>query len=109
MDPTHLMNIPVTVLHRAVTGRDEYNDEVYRIVERPSVCWIEMASSTDFDNAQQTEAQWVIWLPPDVEVVATDKIRVANSEMEVLGDPDRPINPRTGMNLLVRVAAKEVT
>lgn len=109
MDPTHFMSIPATVLHRQVAGHDEYNDEIYEIVEIPATCWIEMASSTDFDNAQQTEAQWVLWMPPEIPVVATDKVRVSGSVMEVLGNPDKPIHPRTGQVLLTRIAAKEVT
>lgn len=94
---TRLINLPVEVRSRGPSGTDDYGNEVPgTITTTETVAYVEQTESRELVVDRQTvTADWLVLLPAQIVIDASDHVVVGLAILEVVGKPWRVINPRT--------------
>lgn len=94
---TDLLNLPVTIVRRAVSGElDEYGSDMAietLIATRGELQQIRRDEPVAEDETFR--ADWLLVLPADTPLATSDVVVVEGQEYEVVGDPAVWRNPRT--------------
>lgn len=102
----------VTLSRREVIGEDQYGNDVRQTVGTTIPgCVVWPRVSTEFNDARDTVITGItVLIPPDVEVLPTDKFIVRNEEYDVAALPfDWSQNPWTNSRAGVQVELQRVT
>lgn len=95
----------VTLIHRVVTGKDEYGNDVYGYTEEQvGPCSIQQSASREAINfTDQVTTGILVFLPWGTQIGYLDAMIVDGTKYEVSGDPDLWISPFSGHTAPVRV------
>lgn len=106
--PTFRSGITVTLIHRFVNGRDEFNNDRYG--ERPEE--VGSCSIQPFHSEQdisQLKQEAYIYMPAGTDVSYLDAIIINGERWEVDAAPDTWTSPFTGHQGIVQVTARKIT
>lgn len=111
MDPTALMDRTAT-LTRVVEAatRDEYNDVEHTETSSTVACWFHqrsMAEQTTFGQVAVGTA--VFYLPAATVIGKADRLIFDGIVYEVVGEPKKAHNPRTGADSHIEAEVRSVT
>lgn len=92
-----MLNQPLTVHLRGVTGTDQYNNEVVGTTSSyPVEGYLEQTAATEVIVDRQTyTSDWLLVLPAGSALTAWSQVAHGSDTFEVIGPPSRPWNPRT--------------
>lgn len=101
----------VTIVSRALTGQDEFGNDVYSetSVDVPRVPVWPRASSENVQGEDQVIIGLAALLPAGTDVAAIDAVIVAGARYEIDGEPARFRSPFTNLNPGVQVNLTRVT
>jgi len=104
-----LINRPCTIRRRVEGGvKDDLGNSNPGVVEVETVC--ELQQETGFrkeGEGELSDTRWVVYLLPDAEIGSGDSIEVeGDGTFQVLGEPWKARNPRTGQYSYIRAAAR---
>ena len=97
----------VTILHRTVTGRDEYGNDTYTSTsEVVGPCSVQQGSSRENQAFNDQVITGVtVFMPYGTEVGYLDAIVINGVQYEVNGDPAVWVSPFSGRTAPIRVDA----
>lgn len=95
----HLLPLPVTLVTRSSDGSvDDNGEQVWTESELETRCLLQQEGGREEHEGNVEVVSWRVWLPADVLVVGWDAIRLADGTLlELEGDADAVVNPRTGL------------
>jgi hypothetical protein len=102
--------IIVTIVHRVVTGTDDFGNDVYGTTkEDVGQCSVYPVTSRENLNfADQLSSGIVVFVPYGTDVSYIDAIIVNGVQYEVTGQPDVWVSPFSGHTAPVRIDATVV-
>lgn len=91
-----LLNQPITVERRGVTGTDAYRSEVLGTVTTyTTVGYLEQTAAVEVIVDRETyTSEWLLVLPSGSFIDANDRVVYGGVTYEVIGPPHRVWNPR---------------
>lgn len=110
--PTFPYGVTVTVVSRAVSGKDEYgNDTFSETTQDIPACSVQPAGTTeDVQFTERLDSTIVVYLPYGTDVESIDALRLPDgTEYEVQGKPNVWASPFSGNTAPVEVRATKVT
>lgn len=95
----HLLPLEVTLVTRTSDGSvDDNGEQVWTETELDTRCLLQQEGGREEHEGSIEVVSWRAWLPAGVPVAGWDAIRLADGELlELEGDADPVINPRTGI------------
>lgn len=102
----------VTLVHRQVTGRDSYGNDIYGTTEKTvEGCAVSPGnSSEDWQGTEQITADITVHMPPGTVVdMPLDQVIVDGTEYNVVGDPRSWSSPFTGTQSFLEVQGRLIT
>jgi hypothetical protein len=114
MNPSHLMNIPCTILTVAESTADIYGDPTTATTSTSTVCWIDRRGNTGESAEVNGPANWQtetldLYMPAGTTVTADDRVTVNGATYEVLGAPHEHLHPRTATGVFVSARIRRTT
>jgi hypothetical protein len=91
----HLLTRPATMLLRAPAGEDANGDATFDVVERATVCELQLQSTGEDHEGGLLASRWRVFLPADVELDGWDALIVDGVTLELEGEATRVWNPLT--------------
>jgi hypothetical protein len=105
-----LINRPCTIVRRSGSGDvDELGDEVEGETRVESVCEVQQRQREEpAALGEISDTRWVAFLPAGTEIDTGDAIDLDGDLYELVGDPWRARNPRTGAESHVEATVRRV-
>ncbi|HWI69077.1 MAG TPA: hypothetical protein VNS88_11970 [Nitrospiraceae bacterium] len=110
MYPQLLNGQYVTLRHRVVSGRDEYNNDTYTFTEvKVGPCSVQQTDSREATNfTDQVATGVLVFMPYGTDVEFLDAMIIDGIEYEIVGDPEGWVSPFSGHTAPVRVIGQVV-
>lgn len=105
MYPSFPYGDTVTILHRFVSGRDEFGNDIYSYTsEDVGACSIQQATSREaIAFTDQVVTGIVVFMPFGTKIGYLDSIIVRGVQYEVNANPDHWTSPFSGRSAPIRV------
>ena len=104
MYPNFLNPVTVTLVHRVVTGQDDFGNDVYGSTTEDVFGSVQPATSRENLNfADQLTSRVVVFVPHGTDITYVDGIIVDGVQYEVTGHPDNWVSPFSGHTAPVRI------
>ena len=110
MSLQHLITRPCTLIRSAGTGsRNAAGNETTEEVRVETKCELQPQEATESTESIATSLETIFFLPGE-EVDAGDAVEIPDEgHFEIVGEPDRRRNPRTGAAMQVRASVRRLS
>lgn len=107
---TFPFGVTVTLITRAVTGQDNYGNDIYGETTSTVVGAFAPAGSSELVQGQDTVIDRpTVYLPSGTDVSAVDAVQINGDRYQVVGTPNDWSSPFTGWAAGVEVRLEKVT